>query len=243
MNKPPILVFAVLAVCMLGNLYSLLNAKDAIAKAKKVEQKTDFRAEMLKRHYPHGIHKLRTNKNDASIIWRSETLSDGEVIRLTQTYASPNDLKTALRTKALHKKAYIEIAGMWDHDSAPDTDERNNEAVLRVLREKGYEEARYANLKKYYGPHGHHFIDAIRADGKILWTSSTIQMKRVIHTKRELASLEEFKKIFLAAKVGKTAQIEVHLRPVKFEGAYARAAASLKFIRQEGYERAGEISN
>ena len=203
----------------------------------------DSYAGMLRTHYPQGIHKLRTSTNDDSIVWYSETLDGSRVKRETQTYPTLNAFSTRLVTRALGKTAYIEIAGMWDHASAPDTDEKKNEALLRMLRDRGCEEAHFANLKRHYGPEGHHFIDTIRVDGKIAWTSSVIQGDRIIVTRRECASLEEFKAGFLAEKVGKATSIEVHCRPVKIEGATARSTAILEFLHQNGYDKAGGISN
>ena len=230
MNYRSCSVATAAVLCLFGTLNSSMGAEDPYAT-------------MLKRHYPHGIHKLRTNTNDTSIVWQSETLDNGKVTRSTQEYHSLNDFTTALLARALHKKAYIEIAGMWEHTSAPDTDGKLNEALLRVLRDNGYEEAGYANLKKHYGPNGNNFVDAIRDDGKILWTSSVIDDDRLIRRTRRFNSVDEFKKAFLNAKLHKTAAISVHLRPVKFEGAYARAEAILDFLRQNGYDKAGGASN
>jgi len=97
-------------------------------------------------------------------VWQSETLDNNQVKRETQTFPMVDDFSSNLVTRALDKSAYIEIAGMWDHASAPDTDAKRNEGLLKAIRDKGYEEAGFANLKKYYGPEGHHFIDTIRAD-------------------------------------------------------------------------------
>ena len=123
----------------------------------------DGYAGLLKTHYPHGVHKLRADTNDSSIVWQSETLDNNQVRRETLTLATLNDFSSNLVTRALDKSAYIEIAGMWDHASAPDTDEKRNEALLKTLRDMGYEEAHFANLRRHYGPEGHHFIDTIRA--------------------------------------------------------------------------------
>lgn len=218
----------ILTACLLGAIASPASAKDPYA-------------ELLKRHYPHGIFKLRTTAS--SIEWKSETLENGKVQRGTETFHSIDEFQTALVALKLHKNAYIQIAGIWDHDAAPDTDEKMNEAVLQVLRAKGYQEAGYANLKKYYGPDGHHFVDAIRADGTILWTSSTIRADRVVSTRLTVASLDEFKQAFTDANIGKAAAIEVHLRAVKDQAAYARAEAVLKFLQQQGYKKAGAVSD
>jgi hypothetical protein len=223
-------IAAVSAVCLFGALCACPAAEDAYAG-------------LLKTHYPYGVHKLRTQTNDASIVWQSETLDNNQVKRETQTFSTLNDFRSNLVIKALDKSAYIEIAGMWDHASAPDTDAKQNEALLKTLRDLGYEEAHFANLKRHYGPEGHHFIDTNRADGKIAWTSSVIQGNRKVVTKREYASLEDFKAGFLAAKLGKATSIEVHCRPVKIEGATARSTAIVEFLHQQGYDKAGGISN
>jgi hypothetical protein len=230
MNHRSVFIATVSAFCLFGGLCACLGAEDAYAG-------------LLKTHYPHGVHKLRTNTNDSSIVWQSETLDNNQVRRETQTFPTLNDFRSNLVTRVLDKSAYIEIAGMWDHASAPDTDEKRNEALLKTLRDLGYEEAHFASLKRHYGPEGHHFIDTIRADGKIVWTSSVIQGNRKVVTKREYASLKEFEAGFLAEKVGKETAIEVHCRAVKIEGATARSMAIVEFLHQKGYDKAGGISN
>ncbi len=253
MNQLRFLCFAMLAVYLFVSPDLSVNANEPSAKelssketsAKELKEKhiRDGRARMIKRLYPHGIHKLRTNKKDASIVWQSETLGDDEVVRSTKKYSSLDEFKMALQERALHKEAYIEIIGMWTPSFPTDTDKQTNEAVLRLLRDEGYEEARFANLKKYYSPHGHHFINALRADGKIRWTSSTIAMGRVMYTSREFTSLDAFKTAFLNAKLDKSTRIEVHGRRTTVEAAIVRSAAILEFLSNEGYEKAGPILN
>lgn len=228
MNHRVVSIVAVSAAVLFGQFLPSLHAADV---------------EFLQRCYPHGIHHLRTNTNDDTIVWQSETIDKNQVKRETNTYPELNDVKSNLVTRALDKSAYIEIAGMWDHASAPDTDEKRNEALLKTLRDLGYEEAHFASLKRHYGPEGHHFIDAICADGQIVWTSSVIQGNRKVVTKREYASLKEFEAGFLAEKVGKETAIEVHCRAVKIERATARSMAIVEFLHQKGYDKAGGMSN
>lgn len=200
-------------------------------------------ADMLRAHYPHGVHKLQTDKGSEKITWDSEVLAGDGVKRETLTFANLDEFQAAFLKANLNQAAYIEIAGMWNHAEYPKTSETQNEALLRFLRGKGYQEAHYTNLKKYYNANGHHFVDAIRDDGKILWSSSRIEGDRVIGQKREFASVEEFKKAFREAKLDKQTQIEVHARSVKYEGATARALAILEFLRAEGFVSAGPVSD
>jgi hypothetical protein len=104
------------------------------------------------------------------------------------------------------------------------------------------DEEEVARLHRYY-PHGFHFVDTIRPDGKIVWTTKEVVQDKVKAETHEFASLDEFKKAFTKAKVNKKASVEVHLRDSKLEGAYERAEAILKFLRAEGYEKAGPVSN
>ena len=72
-------------------------------------------ADMLRAHYPHGVHKLRTDKAGEKITWDSEVQAGGDVKRETRTFANLDAFKAAFTNQALNKAAYIEIAGMW-HD-------------------------------------------------------------------------------------------------------------------------------
>ena len=200
-------------------------------------------ADMYRTHYPHGVHKLRTDKAGDKIVWDSTTLAGNDVKRETLTLVNLDEFKAEFAKRGLDKAAYIEIAGVWDHAAEPATNAQQNEALLKFIRANGYEEAGYANLKKYYRASGHHFIDPIRADGRITWRSSEIKGDRIERLKREFASVDEFKNAFLEAKLDKQTAIEVHARAVKFEGATARAQAIIEFLRGEGYAAAGGVSN
>lgn len=200
-------------------------------------------AELMKKHYPHGIHKLKTDKASDSITWASETLDNDSVKRETLNFVTLDEFKVAFLKARLHKAAYIEIAGVWEQSVFAKTNPRQNEALLGFIRANGYEESGYASLKKYYRPSGHHFVDAIRSEGTVLWSSSQIKGDRIIKQKREFASVEEFKKAFSDAGIDKQAEIDVHVRAVKFEGATARTNAILEYLKAEGYKSVGGVSN
>jgi hypothetical protein len=55
--------------------------------------------------------------------------------------------------------------------------------------------------------------------------------------------VEEFKKAFSDAGIDKQAEISVHVRAVKFEGATARANAILEHLKAEGYKSVAGVSN
>jgi len=55
--------------------------------------------------------------------------------------------------------------------------------------------------------------------------------------------LEDFKTEFPKANVNKEASIEVHVRFTTIEGATKRAEAILQFLNEEGYKKAGSVSN
>lgn len=104
------------------------------------------------------------------------------------------------------------------------------------------EKQEIARLNRYY-PHGFRFVDTLRADGKILWITKEVVEGKVKSQRREIASLDEFKKEFRKANVNKEASIEVHVRFVRIEGASERAEAILQFLKGEGYQKAGAVSN
>src|SRR4051794_6115106 len=97
-------------------------------------------------------------------------------------------------------------------------------------------------MRRYY-PHGWNLVDAIRPDGKILWKSQVRDGDKVNAESRVFASLEDFKKAVKAAKIDKAAAFEVHLRMKIDRGRYQRAETILKFLREEGFKKAGPISN
>jgi hypothetical protein len=97
-------------------------------------------------------------------------------------------------------------------------------------------------LNRYY-PNGFHFVDTLRADGKILWITKEVVGGKVKAQRREIASLKDFKKEFRKANVNKEASIEVHVRFIRIEGATERAEAILQFLKAEGYKKAGAVSN
>ena len=200
-------------------------------------------ADLYRAHYPHGVHKLRTDKASEKITWDSTTLAGNDVKNEKRAFANLDEFQAEFAKRGLNKAAYIEIAGVWDHAEEPATNPQQNEALLKFLRANGYEEASFASLKKYYGATGHHFIDPIRADGKITWGSSRIKGDRVVRVQREFASVDEFKNAFREANVDKQAEIEVHARSVTFEGATKRAVEILEFLHGEEYTAAGPVSN
>ena len=104
------------------------------------------------------------------------------------------------------------------------------------------EKKEVARLNQFY-PNGFHFVDTLRADGKILWITKEVVEGKVKAQLREIGSLEDFKKEFLKANVNKEASIEVHVRFVQIEGATQRAEAILKFLKAEGCKKAGAVSN
>lgn len=104
------------------------------------------------------------------------------------------------------------------------------------------EKQEIARLNRHY-PHGFHFVDTLRADGKILWITKEVVEGKVKSQRREIGSLDEFKKEFRKANVDKEASIEVHVRFVRIEGATERAEAILRFLKEEGYQKAGAVSN
>ena len=126
-----------------------------------------------------------TDKASEKIVWDSTTLAGDEVKRETLTFANLDEFKAEFAKRELNKAAYIEIAGVWDHAAEPANNAQQNEALLKFIRANGYEEAGYANLKKYYRATGHLFIDPIRADGKITWSSSRIKGDRIERLQRE----------------------------------------------------------
>jgi hypothetical protein len=104
------------------------------------------------------------------------------------------------------------------------------------------EKQEVARLNQFY-PHGFHFVDTLRADGKILWITKEVVGGRVQAQRREIATLEDFKKEFRKANVNKEVSIEVHVRFVRIEGATERAEAILAFLQAEGFKKAGAVSN
>ena len=102
-----------------------------------------------------------------------------------------------------------------------------------------------ARMKKYY-PHGFHFVDGIRYDGKIIWHSKVIQGNKLLVKTWELTTVTEFKDILSKEKISKLASFEVHLPAVNLnsklrEGA-VRAQQILDCLHNKGY-RAGKVSN
>jgi hypothetical protein len=113
---------------------------------------------------------------------------------------------------------------------------------LLVTDSEGYE-----NLRRYH-PDGHHFIDAIRRDGKITWTSQETFFGRVRKSSREFDSLDSFRMAFEKAKVTREADIDVHFRALNLEKEegrkmHDRAQALLEFFKERGYPNAGSVSD
>ena len=104
------------------------------------------------------------------------------------------------------------------------------------------EQKEIERLNRYY-PNGFHFVDTLRADGKILWITQEVIGGSVKSQRREIKTLEDFKKAFLKANVSKEASIEVHVRSVQIEGATKRAEAILEFLQAEGFTQVGAVSN
>ena len=92
-------------------------------------------------------------------------------------------------------------------------------------------------------PHGYHYVDTLRADGKILWITKEVVGGRVMAQRQEIATLEDFKKAFRKANVNKEAAIDVHVRFIRIEGATERAEAIVQFLKAEGYKKAGGVSD
>jgi arylformamidase len=113
-------------------------------------------------------------------------------------------------------------------------------AVLKA--QDAAEKQEVSRLNQFY-PNGFHFVDTLRADGKILWISKEVVGGKVKAQRLEIASLDEFKKEFRKANVNKEASIEVHVRFIRIEGATERAEAILQFLKAEGYKKAGAVSN
>jgi len=203
----------------------------------------DRHAEFLKAHYPHGIHELKTNSAKETITWDSQMLENDSVKRDTQTFKTHEDFKTAFVKMKLHTNAYSDISGMWDAAPKKEVHAEQNEALLKFIREQGYQESGFANLKKYYSPLGNHFIDPARADGNIRWTSQQIVGDRILRRDRLFASVEEFTKAFQEAKLDKQASISVHTPALKSKARRATGQTIVTFLKEAGYVKAGGVAN
>lgn len=196
--------------------------------------------DMIRRRYPHGIHKLKAVKPNGAIVWKSDVALGKQVIVTTCEFDDFAGFRERFLAARLHKDAYLQIEGLWSPKNG--TDSEVAEQLLKALRDNGYEEASFKNLKRYH-PRGHHFVDAIRSDGKIVWTSQQIDKNRIKRETREFGSLDEFKRSFVAHVMDKQTDVEVHIRTVKFEGAFETAQAILKFLNDAGFKSAGGVSN
>ena len=99
-----------------------------------------------------------------------------------------------------------------------------------------------ARLQKFY-PHGFNFVDTIREDGQIRWSSQQVVAGKVVAREWTVETLEMFQALVQAEKPDKRAAFEVHVRSVKWPGATERAAAILQWLRDQGYTKAGPISD
>src|SRR5579864_4026223 len=93
-----------------------------------------------------------------------------------------------------------------------------------------------ARMKKYY-PHGFNFVDTMRADGKIVWTSKAVVNDKVEERQWEFATLEDFQRALLKETIAKEAAFEVHRRRLNPKlawgpGAFARAQQIIDWLKE-----------
>jgi len=179
---------------------------------------------------------------DEGITLDRRSLEEGEARQQVRRFDTVAAFLAAFDELEVHRDASIEIRGIWDREAA-EIDREAAEAILEKLRQRGYEESAFRNLKRYYGPAGNHFVEPYGADGAITWRSSVIVDRRIERRVRSFESIAAFERGFFAAEIPTEAEIEVHAPLLKDPAETAKSQRILRFLATHGYAEAGPISN
>jgi hypothetical protein len=110
-----------------------------------------------------------------------------------------------------------------------------------VAAQDDAEKNEIARLRPY--PKGFHFVDAVRPDARVFWTRKEVVAGRLKTARKELASVEEFKKELLKAKIDKEAYFQVNVTATKVPATGQRVEAILQFLDAEGYKKVGKVAD